>query len=58
MNRFLRCAALLLALGWGLGGSAAGIGDAAPELELGPMLKGEKFRLADKRGTIVVLHFW
>ena len=58
MTGFFRCAALLLALGWGLGGSAAGIGEAAPELELGPMLKGEKFRLADKRGKVVVLHFW
>lgn len=58
MTRIRRNAALFLLLFCGLGGLAAGIGDAVPELEHGPMLKGERVRLADNRGKIVVLHFW
>ena len=37
---------------------AAGIGETAPELDLGPALRGEKFRLADRKGKVIVLHFW
>lgn len=38
---------------------AAVIGENAPEPELGPVLAGQKFRLADMRGKqITVLHFW
>lgn len=55
LSRDLALAVLFLACG---GLAAAAIGETAPELELGPMLKGEKFRLADKRGQVVVLHFW
>ena len=50
--------AILLVCGCAWAASAAEIGAAAPELDLGPMLKGEKFRLADRRGKVVVLHFW
>lgn len=38
---------------------AAAVGEMAPELDLGPALKGKKFRLADMRGKqYTVIHFW
>ena len=38
---------------------SAVIGDMAPELDLGPVLKDRKFTLAEMRGKkITVLHFW
>jgi len=49
----------LLLLSGGLTLQGAVIGEPAPELVSGPMLKGGKLRLADQRGKkFTVLHFW
>lgn len=56
MKKFLPVILCLLLTGL-LHGAA--IGEAAPELDLGPVLQGKKFRLADMRNKkITVLHFW
>ena len=57
LKRFFPGIAFWLLLAGILHGAA--IGEMAPEPDLGPVLKGKKFRLADNRGkTLTVLHFW
>jgi len=71
MNRFLRCAPILVILGLALAGcnpskqstpkkeSVEGlpVGSLAPEIE-GEDIDGKKFKLSDYRGKVVVLDFW
>ncbi|MBQ7392946.1 MAG: redoxin domain-containing protein [Lentisphaeria bacterium] len=57
MKRFFPGILLGLLLTGFLHGAA--IGETAPELDLGPWMQGEKFRLAEMRGKkVTVLHFW